>query len=147
MHIFCLIRNLRIENSGPLGFSCDFVLQCTWKKCITIYVLLGNIRPRLGTVRCRFFGGSRGLAPSTSTRTPPWKCWGGTQMYCAMTDGHCMLSDQEGKSMTWGAINRAASPAASLSPRHCSVYLNYTHFHQTEHSSCFPSTGVPRNCT
>ena len=47
------------------------------------------VDPDLGTVRCRFFG-----LHSTS-------CWGGggggscstpsTQMYCAMTDGHCML--------------------------------------------------------
>ena len=29
IHIFFLLRNLRIENFGPLGFSCDFVLQCT----------------------------------------------------------------------------------------------------------------------
>ena len=26
---FFLIRNLRIKNFGPLGLSCDFVLQCT----------------------------------------------------------------------------------------------------------------------
>ena len=43
------------------------------KKCITIHVLLGNIRPRFR-----------------------YRCWGAcsvpsTQMYCAMTDSHCML--------------------------------------------------------
>ena len=92
--------------------------------------------PELGTVRCRFFGVSRGRAPWTSTRTLPWDCWGfvapaSTQMYCAMTDGHCMLCLRhdtsprpKGKrSMTeggggGGVINWAASSAASLPPRH-----------------------------
>ena len=101
------------------------------KKCITIHLLLGNIRPELGTVRCRFFGASRGLA-----RTLPWNCWGlvapkSTQMYCAMTDGHCMLClrndtrprPKDKTSMTGGGggaplIGRAASPEASLPQRH-----------------------------
>ena len=98
------------------------------KKCITIHL------PELDTVRCRFFGASRGRAPWTSTRTLPWNCWGlvapaSTQMYCVMTDGHCMLCLQhdtrprpKGKinmNGGGGGINRAASPAASLPPRHC----------------------------
>ena len=80
---------MRTENFGPLGFSCDFVLQCT-EKSMYCWVMLD---PDLGTVRCRFFGTSRGLAPWTSTRTLPWNCCGApsTQMYCATTDGHCML--------------------------------------------------------
>ena len=69
-------------------------------KCITIHVLLGNIRPRfryhkmqiLWTFTPQVAGGACS-APST-------------QMYCAMTDGHSMLCldiirvpDQETKSM------------------------------------------------
>ena len=93
------------------------------KKCITIHVLLGNIRPRfryrkmqiLWTFAPQVAGGGGGGACSTPS----------TQMYCAMTDGHCMLCpDQETESMTGGAaIIPGASPAASLPPRHCPSWL------------------------
>ena len=88
------------------------------------HVLLGN-DPDLGSARCRFFGASLyyGTAGGGGLVAPP-----STQMYCAMTDGHCMLclrhdtrpKPRGKKSMTGGggAINRAAFPAASLSPRH-----------------------------
>ena len=93
------------------------------KKCITIHLLLGNIRPRIRYRKMQVLW--------TSTRTLPWNCWGlvapaSTQMYCAMTDGLCMLClrhdtrprPKDKRSMTGGAISRAASPAASLPPRH-----------------------------
>ena len=60
-----------------------------------------------------------------------------TQMYCAMTDGHCMLSLQHdtrprprGKKYDsggggGGGINQAASPAASLSTSHCMLLSCY----------------------
>ena len=56
------------------------------KKCITIHVLLGNIRPRF---RYRIKDADSLDLHSTS-------CWGpcsapSTQMYCAMTNGHCTL--------------------------------------------------------
>ena len=106
------------------------------KKCVTIHLLLGNIRPRIRYRKMQIVWSFQGRAPWTSTRTLPWNCWGlvapaSTQTYCTMTDGHCMLclrhdtrSRPKGKtSMTGGggggAINRAASPAASLPPRHC----------------------------
>ena len=96
------------------------------KKCITIHVLLGNIRPRF---RCR----KMQLPEGELTGPPPGLYYatageGGGRglVYCAMTDGYCMLclwhasQTKRHKSITeGGAINRAASPAASLSPRHC----------------------------
>ena len=42
-----MIKNLITENSGPLGFSCDCTAMHMKKKCIIIYLLLGNIRPRI----------------------------------------------------------------------------------------------------
>ena len=125
MRIFFLIRNLRIENFGPLGFP--VTLYCNAREKMHPSTYCWAI---LDTVRCRFFGAS----PWTSTRTLPWNCWGlvapaSTQIYCAMTDSHCMLCLRhdtrprpKGKrSMTGGgggAIDRAASPAASVPPRH-----------------------------
>ena len=104
------------------------------KKCITIYLLLGSIRPRIRYRKMQILWSFQGASPRSSTRTLPWNCRGivapaSTQMYCAMTDDHCMLCLRhdtrprpKGKrSMTGGggaAINRAASPAASLPPRH-----------------------------
>ena len=63
MHIFFLIRNMRIENFGPLGFSYDFVLQCTWKKCITIHLLLDNIRPRIRYRKMQILWRFQGASP------------------------------------------------------------------------------------
>ena len=87
--------------------------------------MLGNIRPRFRYRKMQILW----------SFTLLWNCWGeglvarpSTQMYCAMTNGHCMLClrhytrprPRSKKSMTgggggWGAINRDASPAASLS--------------------------------
>ena len=68
-----------------------------------------------------------GGAPWTSTRTLQWICWGlvapaSTQMYCAMTDGHCMLCLRhdtrprlKGKrSMTGGCLPRSFTPTTPL---------------------------------
>ena len=66
------------------------------KKCITIHLVLGNIRPRIWYRKMQILWSFQESSPWTSTRTLPWNCWGlvalaSTQMYCAMTDGHCML--------------------------------------------------------
>ena len=66
------------------------------KKCITIHVLLGNIRPgfRYGKMQILWSFQASPLGPQSGLYhgtagvfvAPP-----STQMYCAMTDGHCML--------------------------------------------------------
>ena len=104
------------------------------KKCITIHQLLGNIRPRIRYRKMQIRWSFQGRVPWASTRTLPWNCWGlvapaSTQMYCAMTDGHCMLylrhdtrPRPKGKrSMTggWAPLIGLPPPAASLPPRHC----------------------------
>ena len=94
--------------------------------------------PDLGTIRCRFFGNSRSEALG-----PPTALYHGTvgegrscgapytQMYCTMTEviaccayNMTHIPDQRAKNYDWGggAINWAASPAASISPRHCLVF-------------------------
>ena len=97
------------------------------KKCITIHVLLGNIRPRFTCRKMQILGASRGWAPWTSTRILPWNCCPPKCIAQWLTGIACDVYDrtrvpgQETKSMTGeggGGINRAASPAASLSPRH-----------------------------
>ena len=81
-------------------------------------------------MRCRFFGASRGEPPGTPLGLYHGTVGGlvaptSTQMYCAMTDRHCMLClrhdtgpRQRGYDWKGGTINQAASPVALLSPRH-----------------------------
>ena len=105
------------------------------KKCITIHLLLGNIRPRIRYRKMQILWSFQGASPLDLHQDSTMELLGlvapaSTQMYCAMTDGHCMLCLRhdtrprpKGKrSITGGggggAINRAASPAASLPPRH-----------------------------
>ena len=72
-------------------FFCDFVLQCTRKKCIT-----------MGNIRVRFRYRKMQILWSEPNGPPPGLCHGtagggrgcsapSTQMHCAMSDGHCML--------------------------------------------------------
>ena len=98
---------MRIENFGPLGFSCDFTAMQI-KKCITIHVLLGNIRPRFRYRKMQVLWRFQGARPlnlhQDSTMELLLAAPASTQMYCAITDGHCILClrhdtrpDQEAK--------------------------------------------------
>ena len=73
---FFLIKNSRIENFGPLGFSCDFYCNVHEKNAQTSTYCWAIIDLDLGTIRCRFFEASRWRAPWTSTTTLPLNCCG-----------------------------------------------------------------------
>ena len=104
-------------------------------KCITIHVLLGNIRPRFRYHKMQIlwsFQGSRQdptkellelLEPLVA---PPF-----TQMYCAMTDGHCMLClphdtrpRPRGKRSMTGGAPLIGLPPQQLHSHHATAY-NY----------------------
>ena len=112
-----------------------FLWLCTamhMKKCITIHVLLGNIRPRFryskmqilwsfqggeppGPLPGLYHGSAGGLVAPPSTQTY-------RSLHVVPTTWHASQTKRQ-KKYDWGggggAINRAASPAASLPPCHC----------------------------
>ena len=118
------------------------------KKCIAIHLLLGNIRPRIRYRKMQIVWSFQGRAPWTSTRTLPWNCWGlvapaSTQMYCTMTDGHCMLCLRhdtrprpKGKrSITGGGGGGApliGLPPQQLHSHHAIVYLKLSETFQNQ---------------
>ena len=107
-------------------------LYCNaYEKCITIHLLLGSIRPRIGYRKMQILWSFQGASPRSSTRTLPWNYWGlvapaSTQMYCAMTDDHCMLCLRhdtcprpKGKrSMTGGGAPLIGLPPQQLHSHH-----------------------------
>ena len=119
------------------------------KKCITIHVLLGNIRPRfryrkmqiLWTFTLQGAGGR--VAPHPPKCIAQWP----TVIACSVYN-IIRVPDQEIKKHYWarkgrgGAIIRGALPAASLPPRHCiriqnsaSLDLQTSNFRQVLQSS------------
>ena len=86
------------------------------KKCITIHVLLGNIRRRFRYRKMKILWSFQRARPLDLHQDSAMELLGGglvappsTQMYCAMTDGHCMLCLRHdkrprprGKKYDWG---------------------------------------------
>ena len=117
------------------------------KKCITIHLLLGNIRPRIRYCKMQIFGASRGQAPWTSTRTTMEQMGAcGARIYSNVlrndrrslhvvsTTCYAFQTKRQKKYDLGGATNRAASPAASLPPRHDAswpmlFYISYKESH------------------
>ena len=133
------MRNLKTENFVPLGFSCDFALYM--KKCITIDLLLGNIRPRIRYRKMQILWSFQGASPLDPHQDSTMELLGAcsarihsnvlrrplhavpTTWYASQTKRQKKYDWEEGGG--GGGISRAASPAASLPPRHCSGKLEF----------------------
>ena len=102
------------------------------KKCITIHLLLGNIRPRIRYLKMQILWSFQGdlhqdstieLLGACSTRIHSNVLRNDRQsLHVVPTTRYMSQTKRQGKrSMTgWGGgINRTASPTASLPPRHC----------------------------
>ena len=129
------------------------------KKCITIHVLFGNIiRPRFRYLKIQILWSFQGASPldlyqdSTIELLPIHpkvlrNDWG--SLHFVPTTWHASQTKRQ-KKYDWGggggAINRTASPAASLSPRHwrhqsdCLPAASLSPRHWRHQSDCLPSS-------
>ena len=137
---YCPTRNVKhthfvsekkLENSKFwtfLNFPPALYCNAHKKKYITIHMFWVNFRPSFRHYQIQILRSFQGLLPLDPHQptgeliAPP-----GSQLYCTMTCGHsmsCLRHDTRSRpkskkaSTTWGVIDQAASPAASLSPRH-----------------------------